>query len=78
MSVDHVAEAQAHLAKYTGDLTVAGEIAMAQVHATLADAEQKRIANVLALAAAGPDVAASLDGIRAGLAAEVWEAVGLS
>ena len=61
----------------------ARDIAIAQVHATLALVEQQRVENILTVsqmvAERGPEITGfQLDELRVGVAGEVWEALGLS
>ncbi|MFF2493215.1 hypothetical protein [Agromyces sp. NPDC058064] len=76
--IDHAAEADRLLASFQTENRPAEA---AQAHATLALAEQQRIANLIALSAVadlGGDPATRLDDLRVGLAGEVWEGLGLS
>ncbi|MFD4957122.1 hypothetical protein [Microbacterium sp. NPDC058389] len=64
------------------EATVAEHLALAQVHATLALVEQKRIENLIALAGWVADadkesVGIALDELRVGVAGEIWEGLGL-
>lgn len=59
--------------------TVRENIALAQVHATLALVEQQRIANLLSIAhwVSDEHLGRKLDDLRMGVAGEVWEGLGL-
>lgn len=80
-AADHAAEARNCLGAsgaYNGE-DHAPLVAEAQVHATLALAEQQRLANIIAVANDPTGfLAVNLDDIRMGLAGEVWEGLGLS
>ena len=84
--VDHVMTAKKILAGFdtlqtSHEITAAGTFAMA--HATLALAEQQRIANLITIAgwvvdAGKDDVRHDLNTLGVGQADAVWEALGLS